>query len=93
MVSADCQSFQFFGQINWFIRSNRALSKLTSRFLNFLISIIKLKKKNSIHKIQFYINHASHLEISNNLILETKIFDWKLMLSHRLILVEREPIC
>ena len=45
MVSADCQSFQFFRQINWFIRSNRALSKLTSRFLNFLISIIKLKKK------------------------------------------------
>ena len=62
MVSADCQSFQFFRQINWFIRSNRALSKLTSRFLNFLISIIKLKKKIQSIKSNFILTMRATLK-------------------------------
>ena len=62
MVSADCQSFQFFRQINWFIRSNTALSKLTSRFLNFLISIIKLKKKIQSIKSNFILTMQATLK-------------------------------
>ena len=62
MVSADCQSFQFFRQINWFIRSNRALSKLMSRFLKFLISIIKLKKKIQSIKSNFILTMRATLK-------------------------------
>ena len=62
MVSADCQSFQFFRQINWFIRSNRALSKLMSRFLKFLISITKLKKKIQSIKSNFILTMRATLK-------------------------------
>ena len=62
MVSADCQSFQFFRQINWFIRSNRALSKLMSRFLKFLISITKLKKKIQSIKSKFILTMRATLK-------------------------------
>ena len=62
MVSADCQSFQFFRQINWFIQSNRALSKLMSRFLKFLISITKLKKKIQSIKSNFILTMRATLK-------------------------------
>ena len=62
MVSADCQSFQFFRQINWFIRSNRALSKLMSRFLKFLISITKKKKKIQSIKSNFILTMRATLK-------------------------------
>ena len=38
------QSFQIFRQNTWFLENNRALSKIFYGILNYLISIIKLKK-------------------------------------------------
>ena len=62
MVVGACQSFQFFGQNTWFLKNNRALSKFLYGILHYLISITKLFKK-SVDKSQFYINHASYLNI------------------------------
>ena len=36
------QEFQFFRQITWFLRNNRALSKFRYRILLYLIRMIKL---------------------------------------------------
>ena len=55
-----CQSFQFFRQNTWFLENNRVLSNFLNGILHYLISVTKLWKK-SVRKIQFYINHASHL--------------------------------
>ena len=55
------QSFRFFRQNTWLLKNNRALSKFLYGILNYFISITKLKKK-SVHKTQFYINHASRLK-------------------------------
>ena len=53
------QSFQISRQNTWFLENNRILPKLLFRVLHYLSSIIKLQKK-SVHKTQFYTNHASH---------------------------------
>ena len=44
MVVAARQSFQFFGQNTWFLKSNRALSKFLYGIFHYLISITKLSR-------------------------------------------------
>ena len=56
MVARARQIFEFFRQITWFRRNNRALSKFRYRILHYLISFI-IKKP--FHESQFYINHPS----------------------------------
>ena len=58
MVARARQIFEFFRQITWFRRNNRALSKFRYRILHYLISFI-IKKP--FHESQFYINHPSRL--------------------------------
>ena len=42
MVLGARQSFQFLGQITWFLENNKVLTKYRYRILHNLISIIKL---------------------------------------------------
>ena len=60
MVVGTHQSLQFFRENTQFLENNRALFNFLYGFLHYLISITKYKK--TVHKTQFYINHASHLK-------------------------------
>ena len=51
MVVGAHQSFQFFGQITWFLGNTRALSKCKYWTLYHLISIIKLQNTWSVKPI------------------------------------------
>ena len=62
MVVGACQSFQFSRQNTCFLQNNRALSRFLYTVFHWLISITKLYKK-SVHKTQFYFNHANHLKL------------------------------
>ena len=42
------QSFQFFRQLTWFFRNNRALPKFRYHIFHYLVSIIRFKKNQSI---------------------------------------------
>ena len=44
MAVAARQSFQFFGQNTWSLKSNRALSKFLHGIFHYLISITKLSR-------------------------------------------------
>ena len=59
MVVGASQNFLFFRQTARVLGNSGALSRFLYGILHYLISIIKLLK--TIHKTQFYINHASHL--------------------------------
>ena len=48
MVVGARQNFQFFRQITWFLRNNKAFSKFRQWILYNLISIIKLSKDHSV---------------------------------------------
>ena len=67
MVVGARQSFQIIRQNTWFLENNRALSKFLYGILHYLIIIIKLEQNQSIEK-QFFINHASHLKVSENVV-------------------------
>ena len=57
MVVGALQSFQFFRQNTQFLENSTVLAKFLYWILHYVIAIAKLKK--SVHKIQFYTNHAS----------------------------------
>ena len=61
MVVGARQNFRFFRENTWFLENNRTLSKVRCGILHYLISIIKLLKKKTVYKTQFFIRHASHL--------------------------------
>ena len=65
MVVGASRSFQFFRQITWFLRNNRALSKFRYQILHNLISITK-----------FYKNHSvkANFKLSTRAILAVEIF-------------------
>ena len=61
MVVGARQNFRFFRENTWFLENNRTLSKVRCGILHYLISIIKLLKKKTVYKTQFFIRHVSHL--------------------------------
>ena len=63
MVVGARQIFHLFGQNNWFLENNRALSKLLFEILHYLISITRLEKKQSI-KSNFILNTRANLEVA-----------------------------
>ena len=64
MVVGARQSFQFFRQITWFLRNNRALSYFRYQILHNLISTMKLKKSQSV-KANFKLTTQATLRILN----------------------------
>ena len=54
-----------FRQNTWFLENNRTLSKFLYDILHYWISIFTLYIIKSVHKKQFYTNHASHLKEKN----------------------------
>ena len=72
MVVEARQSFQFFRQNTWVLKNNKALSKFLYGILHYLISITRL----SVHKTQFYFNHASHASYCTESKVSQFVFTW-----------------
>ena len=74
MVAGAPQSFQFSGQIIWFLRNNRALFRFRYQIFHNFISITKLQKNHTV-KANFKLTARATLtsKSKNNLF---GFFDW-----------------